>query len=54
MVVHAVPVCSSTVVVAVDVGKTEFAFSVTDVAHTFAQASHGVPDDRVVADAGDR
>ena len=30
MVVHAVPVTSSTVVVAVDVGKTEFAFSVTD------------------------
>ncbi len=30
MVVDAVPVCSSTVVVAVDVGKTEFAFSVTD------------------------
>lgn len=30
MVVQAVPVCSSTVVVAIDVGKTEFAFSVTD------------------------
>ena len=30
MVVQAVPVTSSTVVVAVDVGKTEFAFSVTD------------------------
>ncbi len=32
MVVQAVPVTSSTVVVAVDVGKTEFAFSVTDSA----------------------
>ena len=32
MVVQAVPVTSSTVVVAVDVGKTEFAFSVTDAA----------------------
>ena len=32
MVVRAVPVCSSTVVVAIDVGKTEFAFSVTDAA----------------------
>ena len=31
MVVQAVPVTSSTVVVAVDVGKTEFAFSVSDV-----------------------
>ena len=31
MVVQASPVTSSTVVVAVDVGKTEFAFSVTDV-----------------------
>lgn len=30
MVVHAGPVCSSTVAVAIDVGKTEFAFSVTD------------------------
>ena len=30
MVAQAVPVTSSTVVVAVDVGKTEFAFSVTD------------------------
>ena len=30
MVVQAAPVTSSTVVVAVDVGKTEFAFSVTD------------------------
>ena len=30
MVVQAVPVTSSTVVVAVDVGKTEFAFSLTD------------------------
>jgi transposase len=30
VVVHAAPVTSSTVVVAVDVGKTEFAFSVTD------------------------
>jgi len=30
MVVQVVPVCSSTVVVAIDVGKTEFAFSVTD------------------------
>jgi transposase len=30
MVVQAVPVTSSTVVVSVDVGKTEFAFSVTD------------------------
>jgi len=28
--VHAAPVTSSTVVVAVDVGKTEFAFAVTD------------------------
>lgn len=34
MVVQAVPVCSSTVVVAVDVGKTEFAFSVTDASRT--------------------
>ena len=34
MVVQAVPVTSSTVVVAVDVGKTEFAFSVTDSART--------------------
>jgi transposase len=32
MVVQAVPVCASTVVVAIDVGKTEFAFSVTDAA----------------------
>ena len=32
MVVHAVPVSSSTVAVAIDVGKTEFAFSVTDAA----------------------
>lgn len=32
MVVQAAPVTSSTVVVAVDVGKTEFAFSVTDTA----------------------
>lgn len=32
MVVQAAPVTSSTVVVAVDVGKTEFAFSVTDSA----------------------
>ena len=30
MVVHAAPVTPLTVVVAVDVGKTEFAFSVTD------------------------
>jgi hypothetical protein len=30
MVVQAAPVTSSTVIVAVDVGKTEFAFSVTD------------------------
>jgi hypothetical protein len=30
MVIQAVPVCSSTVVVAIDVGKTEFAFSMTD------------------------
>lgn len=30
MVVRAVPVCSSTVVVAIDVGKIEFAFSVTE------------------------
>ena len=34
MVVHAAPVTSSTVVVAVDVGKTEFAFSVTNAART--------------------
>ena len=34
MVVQAVPVTSSTVVVAIDVGKTEFAFSVTDAART--------------------
>ena len=34
MVVQASRVTSSTVVVAVDVGKTEFAFSVTDVART--------------------
>ena len=34
MVVQVVPVTSSTVVVAVDVGKTEFAFSVTDSART--------------------
>ena len=34
MVVQAAPVTSSTVVVAVDVGKTEFAFSVTDVRRT--------------------
>jgi transposase len=34
MVVRAVPVCSSTVVVAIDVGKTEFAFSVTDAGRT--------------------
>jgi transposase len=32
MVVQAVPVCPSTVVMAIDVGKTEFAFSVTDAA----------------------
>ncbi len=34
MVVQASPVTSSTVVVAVDVGSTEFAFSLTDVART--------------------
>lgn len=34
MVVQAAPVTSSTVVVAVDVGKTEFAFSVTDLTRT--------------------
>lgn len=34
MVVQAAPVTSSTVVVAVDVGKAEFAFSVTDVSRT--------------------
>src|SRR6476659_4182448 len=34
MVVQAVPVCASTVVVAIDVGKTEFAFSVTDATRT--------------------
>ncbi len=34
MVVQALPVCSSTVVVAIDVGKTEFAFSVTDASRT--------------------
>lgn len=34
MVLQAVPVTSSTVVVAVDVGKTEFAFSVTDATRT--------------------
>ena len=34
MVVHAAPVTSATVVVAVDVGKNEFAFSVTDVTRT--------------------
>ena len=34
MVVHAAPVGSSTVVVAVDVGKNEFAVSVTDAART--------------------
>jgi len=34
VVVHAASVTSSTVVVAVDVGKTEFAFSVTDAART--------------------
>lgn len=34
MVVQALPVCSSTVVVAVDVGKTEFAFSVTGASRT--------------------
>jgi len=32
MVVHAAPVTSSTVVVAVDVGKNEFAISATDAA----------------------
>ena len=32
MVVHAAPVTRSTVVVAIDVGKNEFAFSVTDAA----------------------
>ncbi|BEP12209.1 hypothetical protein acdb102_31600 [Acidothermaceae bacterium B102] len=34
MVVHAAPVTSSTVVVAVDVGKNEFAYSVTDATRT--------------------
>jgi transposase len=34
VVVQVAPVTSSTVVVAVDVGKTEFAFSVTDVSRT--------------------
>ncbi len=34
MVVQVAPVTASTVVVAVDVGKTEFAFSVTDAART--------------------
>ena len=34
VVVQAATVTSSTVVVAVDVGKTEFAFSVTDAART--------------------
>ena len=34
VVVQAAPVTSSTVMVAVDVGKTEFAFSVTDVRRT--------------------
>ena len=34
VVVHAAPVTASTVVVAIDVGKNEFAFSVTDVART--------------------
>ena len=34
MVVHAAPVTASTVVVAIDVGKNEFAVSVTDAART--------------------
>jgi transposase len=34
VVVHAAPVTRSTVVVAIDVGKNEFAFSVTDAART--------------------
>ena len=34
MVVQAAPITASTVVVAVDVGKTEFAFSVTDATRT--------------------
>ena len=34
VVVHAAPVTSSTVVVAIDVGKNEFAVSVTDAART--------------------
>jgi transposase len=34
VVVQAAPVTSSTVVVAVDVGKTEFAFSATDLTRT--------------------
>ncbi len=38
------PVTTSTVVVAVDVGKTEFAFSVTDAIATLAaQAPDGCP-----------
>lgn len=34
MAVHVAPVTSSTVVVAIDVGKNEFAVSVTDAART--------------------
>ena len=58
MVVQAVPVTSSTVVVAIDVGKTEFAFSVTDSTRTLllkprtgcAMTAPSVA--RVVADIG--
>ncbi len=51
MVVQAAPVTSSTVVVAVDVGKTEFAFSVTDVSRTslltaWSVATSGAPTSR--------
>jgi transposase len=59
MVVQAVPVCSSTVVVAIDVGKTEFAFSVTDASRALLlKPRTGCPMTgsslaRVVADVGD-
>lgn len=44
MVVHAVPVTSSTIVVAIDVGKNEFAVSVTDAArHQLLKPRLGCP-----------
>lgn len=48
MVVQAAPVTSSTVVVAVDVGKTEFAFSVTDVRRTPLNPAHVTEQRRVL------